>query len=119
MSAMIKSPLAIRRRMTLQRTYIFIGPLLPLDNNDGAVTKLNSHDLPKVVRINGEFKCPWSEDTKKGITSVFRMLYEKNLSKEPFLGQINTRSMIKKNNVNITKIAESGSNVTWVITMYI
>ena len=107
-----------------RRFYLFINR--PTDmwasSSSEEVTKhipTNHLDLPIAMFQNGEFVCPWSADTKKNVSDVGKMIWNKlsrDLGKSAsFLGIEDTTQFLSSIPVDISAIKqEQSSNITWV-----
>lgn len=79
----------------------------------------SSSDLPKPVFAAGMYICPWSKDTKKKSSDVFKMIYDKQISaKSQFLNYENTAETLQTRGIDVSKVSGSASSVTWVRYLY-
>ena len=111
-----------------RRFYLFINRPTDLwtSSTSEQVTKhipTNHLDLPVAIFQDGEFVCPWSAETRKDVSAVGKMLWNK-ISRDigkpaAFLGIEDTAQILSSVPVDISDVKQREfSTVTWVGLFY-
>ena len=103
------------------RAYIFISGVTSsaVDGDIKQANGLTSGDLlPRVRYVNGEFICPWSEETKKDFSSTMSMIIKKLRRdfgpKVPYLGMKDSTATFRNRVIDFAKLVNNDFNVTWL-----
>jgi len=91
-----------------------------MGDKDPLSTVIPCGEFQKAAFYRGSYICPWSKETKKSPSDVFKMIYDKHMATNvPFLNHENTSRTLSNVPIDNSKITGDASSVTWVTILWL